>query len=159
MTPWSSGSFLVSYRSWSGDRLKIAVFGSRKGWTYEEIAEYLEPRFRPDVTLVSGGAEGVDSFAETVWQTLGGHIISFRVKKISLDDYSFEKWDSREMMVNTPPGHPEWADWVSAAYYRDTLIAEEADRGVAFWANHSRGTAHTMDAFVAEGKPCSVHKK
>ncbi len=140
-------------------RLKIAVFGSRKGWTYEEIAEYLEPRFRADVTLVSGGADGVDNFAETFWQTAGGHIVSFRVKKLDLDSYSFERWDSSTMMVTTPPGHPEWADWVSAAFYRDMLIAEEADRGVAFWANHSRGTSGTIDAFAAEQKPCSVHKK
>lgn len=139
--------------------MKVAVFGSREGFTYEEVRDYLEPRFRADVTLVSGGAPGVDTWAENTWRLLGGHVISLRPVKIDLDSYAVERWETEEQRVFVPLGQPEWADFKSAAYYRDMLLADEGDRGVAFWHNFSRGTSHTIDAFKAEGKECAIHRK
>ena len=37
------------------------------------------------------------------------------------------------------------------------LIADEADRGVAFRHKGSRGTGHTIGFFAAESKPCAEH--
>lgn len=137
--------------------MKIAVFGSREGFDSETIRAYLAPRFDPTTILVSGGARGVDSFAEQAWQSLGGNVISLRPTVLSGGCWAVERWESNEGRVFIPVGEPEWADFKSAAFYRNMLIAEEADAGVAFHANNSRGTWSTRDAFEAEGKPCSVH--
>jgi hypothetical protein len=49
-------------------------------------------------------------------------------------------------------GEPSWADFASAAWYRNLLIAEAAERLVAFWYNRSRGTADAIEAAIAAGK-------
>lgn len=48
---------------------KIAVVGNRKGWTYDEVEKHLDKILKigrannSQIVIVSGGAEGVDSFA------------------------------------------------------------------------------------------------
>jgi hypothetical protein len=137
--------------------MKVGIFGSRDGVPQEVVAQYLAPRFNPSIILVSGGARGVDSFAEQAWQSLGGNIISLRPVRLDPDRWAVERWETKEQRVYIPLGHPEWADFNSAAFYRDMLIAEESDRGVAFRHNYSRGTGHTITFFETLGKPCAVH--
>lgn len=59
--------------------MKIAVVGNRVGWTYNKVKEELLRRF--DLSkidaIVSGGAIGVDSFAQQFAQEYGLKIIIF----------------------------------------------------------------------------------
>lgn len=135
--------------------MRIAVFGSRDGVPREAVVEYLEPRFDARVVLVSGGARGVDEFAETYWRGRGGRVLSIRPTKLQDGTYAVEYWDHEKVWV--PTEWPTFEDFKSCAIFRDMVIAHEADRGVAFQANKSRGTGGTIGHFYREGKPCAVH--
>lgn len=144
--------------------MKIAVFGSRQGVDLERVGRYLSDRWDSRIVVVSGGAEGVDRYAEQTWAALGGRVISFRVRQISPEEYGVQR-------VTFGGGQPTAVDWLTdeptfetydgALIYRDMLIAELADRGVGFRAGgfYSRGTTHTADFFRAAEKPCSLHEE
>ncbi len=136
--------------------MNIAVFGSREGVDRTIVEEYLAPRFRPEVTLVSGGARGVDSFAENFWRGQGGQVLSIRPVQLADQDYGIEYWTNESVWM--PQDWPTFLDYGSAAISRDMLIADHADRGVAFWHNQSRGTGHTIAFLTGLGKPCAIHE-
>ena len=138
--------------------MKIAVFGSRHGVSRDVVVDYLRPRFDPRITVVSGGAPGVDSFAEQGWQSLGGHVISLRPRKLENGSWAVERWETEAGLYWIPDDLPTFEDFTSAATFRDMLLAEEGERGVAFRHARSRGTGHTIDFFAAAGKPCAVHE-
>jgi predicted Rossmann fold nucleotide-binding protein DprA/Smf involved in DNA uptake len=56
--------------------MNIAVVGNRKGWTYKEIEENLIKEYvnKSDV-IITGGAEGVDNFAQEFAKKHGNKII------------------------------------------------------------------------------------
>ena len=57
--------------------MNIAVVGNRRGWTYEDIEKVLldTGTFRPDDVIISGGAEGVDTFAQEFARKYGNKMI------------------------------------------------------------------------------------
>lgn len=138
--------------------MNIGVFGSREGIPDSIVIDYLEPRFREDVTLISGGAKGVDTAAEVYWRLRGGEVLSLRpVKRPGF--WTVERWEiGVQPRVYVMGNELEFEDWQSAIWWRSMLIAAIADQGVAFWDGRSRGTAATIDFFKAERKTCSVHK-
>lgn len=152
-----------------GQPVKVAVFGSREGISAMRVNLWIAKLWDkqgPDTTLVSGGAPGVDTAAEQTWLAFGGQLVSFRPKKLSgdllhEDVWGVEVWKigGEQQAVYVPREEPTFSDFKSAANYRDLLIAEYADRGVAFWNGRSRGTSGTIDAFRAEGKPVHVFKE
>jgi predicted Rossmann fold nucleotide-binding protein DprA/Smf involved in DNA uptake len=110
---------------------KLAVIGSR---TYDEgmVEDYLTEH---DVMsnyscIVSGGAIGADRAG-----------VEFA-----------RRWGMKEI-VHLP-------DWdklgKSAAFVRNRLIAEDADRCIAFWDGKSKGTLHTINILLGMGKPVTV---
>lgn len=138
--------------------MKVAVFGSREWPETLDVQLYLAQRWNPNVTIVSGGARGVDSMAENVWLKMGGSVLSFRPKKRD-DSWLIEHCElGAEPRIFVDPRDPTFEDFKSAAFYRNMLIAEAADRGVAFWHKSSRGTGHTIGCFETLEKPCSLHK-
>ncbi len=148
--------------------MKVAVFGSRQGYDLNHLGQWLHALWQkqgPDTELISGGAPGVDHYSETTWLALGGAVTSLRPVKISgplqEDEYAIECWKlgSQQNMVYQMSDHPTWADFAGAATYRDMLIAEVADRGVAFRHNNSRGTTLTMGFFEALGKPVYLYEE
>ncbi len=143
--------------------VKVAVVGSREGFDQERVQRFLCAlgARHPDALLISGGAQGVDTWAEQGWMALGGQVRSYRPVKtaggMQEDEYSIEVWSLGERpMVFIAPG-PTFADFNSAATYRDMLIAEHADRGVAFRFNKSRGTTLTIGFFEVLDKPIHVY--
>jgi predicted Rossmann fold nucleotide-binding protein DprA/Smf involved in DNA uptake len=56
--------------------MKIAVVGNREGWKYEDIEKILlkDGVFTTDV-IISGGAKGVDTFAQEFAEKYGNKII------------------------------------------------------------------------------------
>jgi hypothetical protein len=147
--------------------LIVAVVGSREGidrMRVERFMALLWVKQGPTTTVISGGAEGVDKWAEIAWLAHGGKVISLRPVQIngfhSEDEYAIERWElggpSPYKLTLKGGEHPTFASYGSAATYRDMLIAEEATRGVAFRYKKSRGTTNTVGFFEAQGKPIHV---
>lgn len=139
--------------------MKLAVVGSRQGADLEHVEQFV--RSLPDgLTIVSGGAAGVDTTAEQTWRSLGGSVVSFRVKRFP--DYGRDEvYGVQRLDLNdTEPRatdlihEPTFATYVSALVFRDMLIAEECDRVAAHMRKGgSRGTKMTCQFARNEGKP------
>lgn len=98
--------------------MNVAIVGSR---TYPElwrVVEYIRS-LPADTVIVSGGARGVDSVAESAARKFG---LSLRV--FLADWNQFGK---------------------SAGYRRNVDIVNMADKVVAFWDGKSKGTQHSMN--------------
>lgn len=116
----------------------IAVVGNRQGADLSQVLDFIVALHarQPNSLLVSGGADGVDAFAESTWFRLGGRIRSFRPAPYA-DGFGVEVWNyggKQPAEVLSVEHHGVQADdYRSAALYRDTLIAEGCDRLVAFY--------------------------
>lgn len=126
---------------------RVAIVGSREGANLDRVVEFVRALWAkfPDTILVSGGARGVDQMAEQTWLNLGGAVESFRPIKTG-ESWGIEKWElgGEQPRVFRLVNEPTWADFKSAAIYRDILIAERADRLVSFQAEGgSRGADFT----------------
>lgn len=137
---------------------RVAVVGSREGADLDQVTAFLrELRAKhPDTIIVSGGARGVDKWAEERWLEFGGRVESYRPKQIGLEEYGIEFWELGVpqprvyMLVN----EPTWGNYESACLYRDILIAEACDRLVAFYKpGRSWGTLFTAEMAGHNGKP------
>jgi hypothetical protein len=140
---------------------KVAVVGSREGADLEQVRAFMVALHEkyPETLIVSGGATGVDHTAEQTWLSLGGSVWSFRPVTLVQDiEYGIEKWElGREPRVFSLANEPTWANYKSAAIYRDMLIADECDRLVAFYrAGRSPGASLTAELADKYGHP--VHE-
>lgn len=142
----------------------VAVVGSREGADLAHVERFLRELHAkyPGARLVSGGnnsvpGQSVDFFAEQLWLSLGGAVTSFRPTQIESGHWLIERWEGsggQFRAVRRLDRHPSWADFKSAATYRDMLIAEEAEVVVAFYrSGKSRGAAFTIEAGQNEEKP------
>lgn len=113
--------------------MKIAVVGSREfsdkdfvqGITYKLIRDGELTEF------ISGGARGVDSWAQEIAN-------DFKLKKTIFK--------------------PDWDKYgKSAGFLRNKLIVEEADMVIAFWNGKSNGTKHSIDLAIKAGKPINIY--
>lgn len=104
---------------------KVAIVGSRSFSDWEMIKDYVYSLDGDDV-VVSGGAKGVDQWAEIYAQERG------------LDTLIFP------------------ADWSSfgkkAGIIRNRDIVKACDRLVAFWDGKSTGTQHSIELARTAGK-------
>lgn len=109
--------------------MKVAIVGSRDFSDLALVREYISG-LHPYDQVVSGGARGVDLYAEQCAIFFGLDVVSFP------------------------------ADWEkhgkSAGFIRNKQIVDYADRIVAFWDGKSRGTAHTIDLARKAGKPVDL---
>jgi len=112
--------------------MRIAIVGSRnikeneECW-YKKICEKIPPNC---TEIVSGGAEGIDTLARRYAKEHG------LLYKEFLPEY---KRYGR-----------------SAAFRRNTLIAEYAHIALAFWDGKSKGTADTIIKFYKSNKPVRI---
>lgn len=138
--------------------MKIAVVGSRN---YFLIYDYIhlkyiideeKTRFAHDVIvnefslgdiLVSGGAEGVDLFAEST--------IDEWNKCCSEHSNCSKKWDKIILK-------PDWDKYGKrAGFLRNQLIIDEADKVIAFWDGKSKGTKNSIDLAVTKKIPIDIY--
>lgn len=116
--------------------MKIAVVGSRSITSYETVRKALQrsPFWhpsregqRPGVTIISGGADGVDTSAERF---------------------------AEEHDCNLEVIEPDWNDWSNGhpAKVRNTTIVEQSNAVVAVWDGHSNGTRDSIDKALDQGK-------
>ena len=114
------------------DSMKVAVIGSRVFEGLYLTEDYLDGEIRkyPDLTIISGGASGVDSIAK-----------QYAVKK---------GFNYREINAN-------WSTYGRAAGpIRNKLIVELADTIYAFWDEKSKGTWSTIQLAKRLGKTCKI---
>lgn len=110
--------------------MKIAVVGSRKYTDQEKFAEELHKILKPfeddatPITILSGGAKGVDQMAQRYAATHAYDFVLF--KPYHLIDPNVE---------------------YSPKYFftRNKQIADNADLVVAFWDGESSGTRHIVE--------------
>ena len=108
--------------------MKIAIIGSRKFKSLKMVSDYVKTLPRGTI-VISGGARGVDSVAANMARFEGFQVIEII---------------------------PNWNDGHQAGYARNTLIAEECDRMVAFWDGESKGTKDSIEKCQALGKEVQV---
>lgn len=109
--------------------MKVAIIGSRRfsQFTLEELMEQIPAGA---TEIVSGGASGVDRMAEQAARLLGLPCKIFY------------------------PNYPVFGR--QAPLSRNRQIADYADLVLAFWDNHSRGTAHTINYCIQTHKPFQI---
>lgn len=109
--------------------MKIAIVGSRKFQSPQLVYSYVSNLENGSI-IVSGGATGVDTWAEVAAELNGFEVIVFK---------------------------PEWDKYgKSAGFFRNELIVKECDRLVAFWDGVSKGTKHSIGLAEKAGKPVEV---
>ena len=115
--------------------MRVAIVGSRTFNEPVEIAvalDQLRKAHKGDIIVVSGGAQGADSFGEAL---------------------------ARARHLPVVIHLPEWEKYgKSAGYRRNELIVRDADLILAFFAPgpRSKGTQHTIDIATAAGKPVRI---
>lgn len=109
--------------------MRVGIVGSRncKNFDASIIEEYLPLNC---TEIISGGADGIDSFAEIL--ALEKDI---PIRKI-LPDYV--KYGKRAPLM------------------RNILIVQNSDMLLAFWDCYSRGTAHTINACITKNVPVRI---
>lgn len=126
--------------------MKIAFVGSRE-FPDKKFVEYTTEKYLMDGWVdfvskvvpnefISGGAKGVDSWAEAIARDL-------------------DKLYGRCICWVYP------ADWTKhgkrAGFIRNEIIVKEADFIVAFWDGESKGTKHTIDLAIRAKKPIDIY--
>lgn len=109
---------------------RIAVIGSRGFASLDRVRDFVRS-LPPGTMVVSGGARGVDSAAETA---------------------------AREAGVATEIHHADWdTHGRKAGPMRNALIIANADAVVAFWDGESRGTLNALVQAHEAGLPITIH--
>lgn len=109
---------------------KIAVVGSRDFVNSDLIDLYIS-KLNKDVTIISGGARGVDLDAELAAQYHGLKTVIF------YPDY--KKYPGKRAPIE-----------------RNKLIVNECDELVAFWDGKSKGTKSAIDMALKQKKPVTI---
>lgn len=108
--------------------MKVIIAGSRELTNCDKALDYLDPSDE----IVSGGARGIDSAAIRLAKEHG-----FRLCVMNAD---WEKWGK------------------SAGYKRNRQMAEYADKLIAFWDGHSKGTEHMIRTMQQMEKPVIIFR-
>jgi len=112
--------------------MKIAIVGSREIKQMDLVEETLYAKINYlDVEIITGGARGVDKFAEY-----------------------FAKRIKRPCEVIRPINPANKLDYL----FRNVEIITKADKIIAFWDGNSRGTKFVIDYAKARGKDIEVIK-
>ena len=112
---------------------KFAVVGNRTGWTYEEVKKRLQEHEICFLdTIVSGGAEGVDTFSQMYAKEVGA------------------------LMVIIYP-HPHLPS--PRRYFdRNRMIAKDCGEMIAFDKKKHSGTLNAINQAKDLGKKVTVYK-
>jgi hypothetical protein len=109
--------------------MRVGIVGSR-GFTAPDLVRAFVRSLPKDATVVSGGAQGVDSWAVGEAKILG---------------LNYKEWPAN------------WKQWGKAAgFIRNQTIVDDSDIVVAFWDGKSNGTADTIVKARKAGKATYV---
>jgi len=114
--------------------MKIAVVGSREFKDLFFIEDILDGLFEHDNQLITGGAKGVDKYAENFVKTL-----------------HFYEYEPIILL-------PDWDKYgKKAGFLRNQQIVNQADIIIAFWDGKSKGTKHSIDLAIKANKPIDIY--
>lgn len=162
--------------------MKVAFVGSREYPNLDLVRTHIRKLHEkyPEAVLVSGGCRGVDATAEDEARKVGMSYISYRPLRVAeLDDgkvriprhFTIEciRWNAdlslpyggmSERTVDSArqfPDNGERKDYAKPAFWRNGLIAAEADVVMAYPCvqsnGHLGGTGDTMKKAEAYGRP------
>jgi len=135
--------------------MKIAIVGSRE-FKDENLVDLIVENLcekkgdmKCPLTIISGGAKGVDTWAEKIadgWEGLG---VLKNIFKANWKDLSHPD----AIIKNGKYGEYD----AMAGFRRNQLIVDEADKVIAFWDGQSNGTKDTIDRAIAAGKPIDIY--
>lgn len=109
----------------------LAIAGSRN-WTDAKRVEEVVRAQRADVVIVTGGARGVDKYAEAACKKLGRQYA--RVPAL-------------------------WSHFgKKAGYVRNRVVVDMATSVIVFWDGHSPGTLDVINKAKGLGKPLIVYR-
>lgn len=107
--------------------MRAAIVGSRGITDASALADLLEPYRDQIAEVITGGAKGVDTLAESWAKQHGKRLTVIR---------------------------PDYAQYKRAApLIRNRQIVSEADEVFILWDGHSRGTANAKKEAERQGKP------
>lgn len=111
--------------------MKIAIIGSREGFTKEDVSKVMFVNFGwQENELITGGAKGVDTFA-----------------------IELAKENNHPKVTIIKPINPiNRLDYL----FRNVEIITMADRIIAFWNGQSKGTKFVIDYAKARNKDIEV---
>lgn len=109
--------------------MKIAIVGSRDFKDKAKVVEYVTSLDKDD-WIISGGARGVDRWAEETAKLLN---MRFTIYHADWDTYGKR-----------------------AGFLRNIDIVKQCDRLVAFWDGKSKGTEHSINLAKTAGKPVEI---
>lgn len=150
--------------------MKVAIVGSRDFRPLDRVEDFvmrLAEKY-PDSIVISGGARGVDSIAERVAEHVGLEVLSFRPYKFD-SIYDKPLWSIETLNVGERANQiaidahrrintPCFPSFGRAAFARNEWIVQSAEQVVAFWANRSRGTAHSIECARKLGIPVHIYE-
>lgn len=121
----------------------VAIVGSRNYPDRQQVMDYVAS-LPPHTVIVSGGARGVDSWAE---QSATAKGLATKVFPVNTD--------------GLPPGEQGRREYGRRAFARNADIVTACDRLVAFWSTDkggqfSNGTKHSIDLARKQGKPVAI---
>lgn len=148
--------------------MNVAIVGSRQYPFLDDVKALVGyiASDRPDATIISGGALGVDTAAETTAIQLGLKVLSYRAVALPGRDghgldtpHGIEEWSlgGDAPAVRVMVEEMTFADYVSALFYRNMLIMDRADRVVGFWNGYSAGTRDGLTYARDRKKPVKVY--
>lgn len=109
--------------------MKVAFVGSRS-WPWAKMVVDEVIKLEKHDIVVSGGAHGVDTFAENAARKLGHEVIVYE---------------------------PDWkAHGRKAGFLRNMDIVKEANRMIAFSYENSKGTQHSINLAKKKGIPVKL---
>jgi len=108
---------------------RVAIVGSRDWEDHQMVRDYVYSLDEDD-TVVSGGARGVDQWAQIYAEERGLKTLIFPAD-----------WDTHGK---------------KAGHLRNHDIVENCDRLVAFWNGSSPGTKHSSELARKTGKPALI---
>lgn len=117
-------------------RVALAVIGSRSYTNEEELFQILDKKIDRIKYIVSGGAEGPDSFSQNWCKQRGVPCIIF-----------YPKWYNKEGIFDR-----------GAGMKRNILIIKNCDVCLAFWDGESKGTKNSIDLCQTYNKKLIIRK-
>jgi len=110
--------------------MRVIIAGSRTVLDMQPIVDAVLASGFPITTIISGGADGVDTLA-------------------------IEYAKARGLELEVFPA--EWKRFgYNAGFMRNTLMAGKADALIAVWDGKSKGTRHMIKEMDALGKPLHI---
>ena len=127
--------------------MKIAVVGSRDFIKESAVEAFIDQILmmeyknfpcnpyhdltNKDIIIVSGGARGIDKYAETF---ANRNAIKTKIFEANWNRYG-----------------------KGAGFIRNQLIIDEAHKVIAFWDGKSKGTKHSIDLAIKGNKPIDIY--